>query len=156
MFVIQFDFAASAPSRDQCIYVPLMDPAFLMDRNRQLHYCVNRGYMLWVITKIGNPHNLRRLHFKKACLIFVFLDPRVIVWHLFWTFKSLPWILLTLNNKQRLYYLYRERNGLLNHTVPLFPPLIGEKGDFVYFVSGADMDPRNLTCDGMAPWSDCE
>ncbi|KAF8367398.1 hypothetical protein PRIPAC_85227 [Pristionchus pacificus] len=88
-----FDFAASAPSRDQCIYVPLMDPAFLMDRNRQLHYCVNRGYML-------------------------------------------------------------ERNGLLNHTVPLFPPLIGEKGDFVYFVSGADMDPRNLTCDGMAPWSD--
>ncbi|GMR52833.1 hypothetical protein PMAYCL1PPCAC_23028 [Pristionchus mayeri] len=88
-----FDFAASAPSRDQCIYVPLMDPAFLMDRNRQLHYCVNRGYML-------------------------------------------------------------ERNGLLNHSVPLFPPLIGEKGDFVFFVSGADMDPRNLTCDGMAPWSD--
>ncbi|GMT37285.1 hypothetical protein PFISCL1PPCAC_28582 [Pristionchus fissidentatus] len=88
-----FDFAASGSSRDQCVYVPLIDPAFLMDRNRQLHYCVNRGYML-------------------------------------------------------------ERNGLLNHTVPLFPPLIGDKGDFVYFVSGADMDPRNLTCDGMAPWSD--
>lgn len=44
--LFQFDFAASAQSRDQCIYVPLLDPAFLMDRNRQLHYCVNRGFML--------------------------------------------------------------------------------------------------------------
>ncbi|GMS99891.1 hypothetical protein PENTCL1PPCAC_22066, partial [Pristionchus entomophagus] len=86
-----FDFAAPALSLDQRIYVPLMDPAFLMDRNRQVDYCVNRAYML-------------------------------------------------------------SNNGLLNHAVPLFPPQIGEKGDFVFFVSGENMDPCYLTCDGMAPW----
>lgn len=42
----------------------------------------------------------------------------------------------------------------LNANVPLFPPMTNARGAFVYFMDGREVDVRNLTCDGLGPWSE--
>ncbi|CAD6184250.1 unnamed protein product [Caenorhabditis auriculariae] len=65
-----------------------------------------------------------------------------------------------LNDRNRqLHYLVNKPNLLdsmacLNNRVPVLPPATLGKGAFIFFVDGMEVDPRNLTCDGLAPWSE--
>ncbi|KAJ1365389.1 hypothetical protein KIN20_025675 [Parelaphostrongylus tenuis] len=80
-------------AEDGSIFLDLSDMDFLNDRNRQLHYLINK--------------------------------PRLI-----------------------------ENLACLNNHVPMFPPLTTSRGAFVFFIDGAEVDVRNLTCDALSPWSE--
>ncbi|KIH59872.1 hypothetical protein ANCDUO_09885 [Ancylostoma duodenale] len=80
-------------AEDGSIFLDLTDMEFLNDRNRQLHYLINK------------PRLLENL----ACL---------------------------------------------NTRVPMFPPMTTQRGTFVFFIDGGEVDIRNLTCDALSPWSE--
>uniref|UniRef100_A0A8R1E441 Reverse transcriptase domain-containing protein n=1 Tax=Caenorhabditis japonica TaxID=281687 RepID=A0A8R1E441_CAEJA len=44
--------------------------------------------------------------------------------------------------------------GCLNNRVPTMPPATSEKRAFVFFIDRNEVTDRNLTCDGLSPWSD--
>ncbi|KHJ99451.1 hypothetical protein OESDEN_00560 [Oesophagostomum dentatum] len=80
-------------AEDGSIFLDLTDMEFLNDRNRQLHYLINK------------PRLLENL----ACL---------------------------------------------NTRVPMFPPMTTQRGTFIFFIDGGEVDIRNLTCDALSPWSE--
>ncbi|CAB3408107.1 unnamed protein product [Caenorhabditis bovis] len=64
------------------------------------------------------------------------------------------------NDRNRhLHFLVNKPNllenfGCLNNRVPALPPATPGKGAYVFFIDGLEVDSRNLTCDGLVPWSE--
>ncbi|CDK13334.1 DUF7747 domain-containing protein [Caenorhabditis elegans] len=87
-------FAVPAQAADDgSLYLQLLDMEFWNDRNRQLHFLVNKPSLI-------------------------------------------------------------ESLGCLNNRVPALPPATTGKAAFVFFIDGLEVDARNLTCDGLVPWSE--
>ncbi|CAI5438508.1 unnamed protein product [Caenorhabditis angaria] len=80
-------------AEDGTMYLQIADLEFWNDRNRQLHFLVNKPSLLETI-------------------------------------------------------------GCLNSRVPSLPPSTSGKGAFIFFVDGLEVDSRNLTTDGLVPWSE--
>ncbi|KAF1769011.1 hypothetical protein GCK72_000824 [Caenorhabditis remanei] len=83
----------SCMAEDGTMYLQLLDMDFWNDRNRQLHFLVNKPNLI-------------------------------------------------------------ESLGCLNNRVPTLPPATTNKAAFAFFVDGLEVDARNLTCDGLVPWSE--
>ncbi|CAI2315938.1 unnamed protein product [Caenorhabditis sp. 36 PRJEB53466] len=63
------------------------------------------------------------------------------------------------DRNRQLHYLFNKPSlvdslGCVNNRVPSLPPPTTGKGAYVFFVNGLEIDARNLTCDGLVPWSE--